>query len=152
MDSSFPFIPGAGKPKQSCNNYRPVALLTCFLRIFENIVLSRISQNCLLDTKYISFPSKQQQDFQTEFGCLIASFVLHETVSHNLELGSNMYLGFLDRSKAFDTVWRKVLLYKLYKLGITGRALTLIDDCHIGKEVVLLLKLDLYDLNNLQIH
>ena len=107
-----PLYKGAGKPKQSWNSYRPVALLSCFLKIFENIVLSRISQNCLLD---ISFPSKQQQGFQAELGCLTASFVLHETVYHNLELGSNTYVGFLDTSKAFDTVWRKVILYKLCK-------------------------------------
>ena len=123
-----PLYKGTGKPKQSCNSYRPVALLPCFLKIFENIVLSRISENCLVD---ISFPNKQQQGFQPELGCLTASFVLHETVYHNLELGSNTYVGFLDTSKAFDTVWRKGLLYKLYKLGITGRAWTLIDDCHI---------------------
>ena len=124
-----PLYKGSGKPKQSCNSYRPVALLSCFLKLFENVILSRISQNCLVDTV---FPNKQQQGFQSELGCLTASFVLHETVYHNLELGSNTFVGFLDTSKAFDTVWRKGLLYKLYKLGITGRAWTLIDDCHIG--------------------
>ena len=49
-------------------------------------------------------------------------------------MGNNTFVGFLDTSQAFDTVWRKDLMYKLHKLGITGKMWTLIDDCHINTE------------------
>ena len=32
-----------------------------------------------------------------------------------------LYRAFIDYSKAFDTVWRKGLWYKLLKKGITGK-------------------------------
>ena len=76
------------------------------------------------------FPHAQQQGFQKELGCLTASFNLQETVLYNLEQGSNVFACFLDTSKAFDTVWRPGLMYKLYDLGITGKLWSLINQCH----------------------
>ena len=35
--------------------------------------------------------------------------------------GKGTYVFFLDVQKAYDTVWRKGLLYKLHKLGIRGK-------------------------------
>ncbi|KAK3088399.1 hypothetical protein FSP39_018702 [Pinctada imbricata] len=80
------------------------------------------------------FPHCEQQGFQKGLGCLTASFNLQETVLHNLECRSNVYVGFIDTSKAFDTVWRAGLLVKLSKLGVKGRIWTLIDDCHYQTE------------------
>ena len=45
-------------------------------------------------------------------------------------MGSNVYIGFLDTSKAFDTVWRRGLMVKLHNLGIKGQIWKVIDDCH----------------------
>ena len=126
-----PLHKGPGKPKELCKSYRPVALLACLFKLFERVIYTRVTENCL---ENISFPNKQQQGFQTNLGCLTASFVLHETVFHNQKMGNNTYIGLLDTSQAFDTVWRKGLMYKLHKLGITGKMWTLIDDCHINTE------------------
>ena len=126
-----PLHKGPGKPKELCKSYRPVALLSCIFKLFERVIYTRVTENCL---ENISFPNKQQQGFQTNLGCLTASFVLHETIFHNLEMGNNTYVGFLDTSQAFDTVWRKGLMYKLHNLGIAGKMWTLIDDCHINIE------------------
>ena len=59
---------------------------------------------------------------------------MHETIYHNLELRNNTYVAFLDTRQAFDTVLRKGLMYKLHKLGITGKVWSLIDDCYINTE------------------
>ena len=55
---------------------------------------------------------------------------MSSTLYHNLEMGSNVYIGFLDTSKAFDTVWRRGLMVKLHNLGIKGQIWKVIDDCH----------------------
>lgn len=122
-----PLYKGDDKQKTSTNSYRPVALLSCFLKIFENVLNSRISKY-VLDSQ--CFPNKQQQGFQEKLGCLTASFNLQEIVYYNLEQGSNVFVGFLDSSKAFDIVWRHGLLFKLYNLGVTGKLWTIINDCH----------------------
>uniref|UniRef100_A0A8W8LUB3 WSC domain-containing protein n=1 Tax=Magallana gigas TaxID=29159 RepID=A0A8W8LUB3_MAGGI len=55
-----PLYKGGDKQKTSTNSYRPVALLSCFLKIFENVLNSRISKY-VLDSQ--CFPNKQQQGF-----------------------------------------------------------------------------------------
>lgn len=112
-----PIYKGGDKPKNSCNSYRPVALLPCIYKLFEKILSNRISSLEITNT----FPNIQQQGFQKQLGCITASFNLHETLNHNLEQGSNIYISFLDTSKAFDTVWRQGLMYKLHNLGIKGK-------------------------------
>lgn len=80
------------------------------------------------------FPNRHQQGFQKHLGCLTTSFCLLETIYNNIELNSKVYVAFLDSRKAFDTVWRKALMYKLYKLGIKGRAWSVINECHLNTE------------------
>lgn len=72
-----PLYKGGDKPKTSCNSYRPVALLSCFLKVFENVINSRISE-FVIDRH---FPCGQQQGFQKHLGCLTASFNMQETIT-----------------------------------------------------------------------
>ena len=59
-------------------------------------------------------------------GSITASFNLQETIAHNIELGSNCYVAFLDAAKAFDNVWHDGLFLKLFEYGIKGKPLNLI--------------------------
>lgn len=65
-----------------------------------------------------------------EGGDLTAAFNLQETILHNTEQGNNVYVSFLDSSKAFDTVWREGLMFQLYNIGVIGKIWTLINNCH----------------------
>lgn len=123
----IPIYKGAGKPKDSCKSYRPVALLPCIFKIFEKIILSRINSEILQHSK---FPNPQQQALSKTSWLFNSSFDLQETVFHNLEQNNNVYVSFLDTSNAFDTVWRNGLLYKLFNHGITGKTWSLIQNCH----------------------
>ena len=83
------------------------------------------------------FPNLQQQGFQKGLSCLTASFNLNETLYYNLELSNSVYVAVLDSRKAFDTVWRKGLMYKLSQLGVKGKLWQIIDDCHIDTHSVI---------------
>lgn len=48
-------------------------------------------------------------------------FILKTLVNKYLDIKKdNFYLCYVDFSKAFDTVWRSALMYKMYKKGIGG--------------------------------
>lgn len=126
-DLIIPIYKGNNKTKSSHDSYRPIALLPCLMKLFEKILTLRIRDHVLPS---VSFPNPQQQGFQPKLGCITASFNLQETVFHNLEQGSPVYVAFLDTQKAFDTVWRHGLMCKLHQLGVKGSLWTLIDDCH----------------------
>lgn len=85
--------------------------------IFEKLLLSR-KKTYVLSTS--DFPNPEQQGIQPKLSCLTASSNLQETICHKLELGSPVYVAFLDTQKAFDTVWRHGLMYKLHRLGVCG--------------------------------
>uniref|UniRef100_A0A8W8ISZ1 Reverse transcriptase domain-containing protein n=1 Tax=Magallana gigas TaxID=29159 RepID=A0A8W8ISZ1_MAGGI len=126
-DLIIPIYKGNNKTKSSPDSYRPIALLPCLMKLFEKTLTLRIRDHVLPS---VSFPNPQQQGFQLKLGCITASFNLQETVFHNLEQGSPVYVAFLDTQKAFDTVWRHGLMCKLHQLGVKGSLWTLIDDCH----------------------
>uniref|UniRef100_A0A8W8L5Q8 Reverse transcriptase domain-containing protein n=1 Tax=Magallana gigas TaxID=29159 RepID=A0A8W8L5Q8_MAGGI len=128
-DLIVPIFKGSNKPRNSPGSYRPIALLPCFLKIFEKLLLNRTK---LIAAISATFPNLQQQGFQQRLGCITASFNLQETLYHFIEHRSTAYVAFLDTQKAFDTVWRHGLMYKLHKLGVKGRLWTLIDDCHVN--------------------
>lgn len=129
QDLIVPIFKGSNKPRNSPDSYRPIALLPCFLKIFEKLLLNRTKSIAAISA---TFPNLQQQGFQQRLGCITASFNLQETLYHFIEHRSTAYVAVLDTQKAFDTVWRHGLMYKLHKLGVKGRLWTLIDDCHVN--------------------
>ena len=80
----------------------------------------------------ISFPSVNQNAYQETLCSLLTSFELQECVSYNLERGSNVLVCFLDSSSAFDTVWHYGLFFKLYELGVVGKAWRLLFSSYQG--------------------
>ncbi|VDI24480.1 Hypothetical predicted protein [Mytilus galloprovincialis] len=122
-----PLFKGGDKSKLSPDSYRPVCLLSSVLKLFEKIVLIRLQTFVVLPE---TFPNPLQHGFQKGLGCLTASFCLLETIYHNIEQNSKVFVAFLDSRKAFDTVWRKALMFKLFNLGVKGKAWSLINDMY----------------------
>ena len=96
--------------KQQPSNYRPISILSPFSKIFENIVLERL-------TKYLSKNNilKQQFGFRANHS---TSHLLADVVSllnKNTDIKKSTCLILLDLKKAFDTVDHKIVLAKLEK-------------------------------------
>lgn len=129
-----PIYKGKGKNKTDANNYRPISLIPCFCKIFEKVLLNRINKH--LESKQPPFPNPQQHGFRKELSCTTAAFNLQETIFHQIERNSHVYVAFLDQKSAFDCVWHDGLFVKLGQLGITGKILRLMRNSYTDLKCV----------------
>ena len=106
-----------GGDKSLPQNYRPVALTSHIIKVFEKCVRNHITtymeENNLLNTS--------QHGFRKGRSCLSNLLTHYDQLLHNLAEGKNTDVVFLDFAKAFDKVDHGVLLHKLKSLGITGK-------------------------------
>ena len=69
-------------------------------------------------------------------GCssLSTTLLLRETIAHNLDRGSSVYVCLLDARKAFDSVWYPGLFFKLNLLGCNINLWRVLWDYYQGFE------------------
>lgn len=110
------------KEKYKSENYRPISLTSNIAKIFERVMYNRIF-------KFISknkIISKQQFGFLKNMGTKDALNKLSSKLYNNLDKNIPTIVTFLDLAKAFDCVNHEILLKKLYKYGIRGKAYDII--------------------------
>jgi len=110
----------------SFDNYRPITLLPCMSKIFERLLLSRISNlferhNCLSD---------YQNGFRPERDTVQHVLLLHEVIAHAREKRQTLYCASIDVRKAYDTVWRDLLWDKLRSFGLPEHLVVLIKSMY----------------------
>ena len=100
-------------------SYRPISMLSCIGKLMERLVNNRLDwvleRNCLLQ------PS--QAGFRKQHSTYDQVLVVENEIRRALSLGHCCIAVFLDLSGAFDAVDHKSVLFKLSKLGISGRIL-----------------------------
>lgn len=101
-------------------NYRPINVLHDFSKIFESCIYDR-----LIDfiTKFNTI-NKDQFGFQRQSVTLSADIALLDEIKKSLDLSNRNICAclFVDVTKAFDTIPHNILLNKLYRYGIRGKA------------------------------
>ena len=95
-------------------NYKPISILSCFLKILEKIVYARTI--AFLNSNSVLCPT--QHGFRPKQSTLHAILDLVSTCFDNVENKKFTGLLLLDLNKAFDTVQHKILLAKLNHYGI----------------------------------
>ena len=91
----------------SKDNYRPIAITSIMSKIIEIVFLSRYSE--FLESSHNQFGYKNKLSTET---CI---FTLKEIINYYRFYSSNVYLCFLDASKAFDKINHFHLFKKLIK-------------------------------------
>jgi len=84
--------------------------MPCISKLIEKLILKRLSDAFALYRT--DFPCAQIQGFRKQLSCMTASFNLQETIYQQIEGNSNVYVGMLDQTAAFDVVWHDVLFAK----------------------------------------
>ena len=87
------------------SNYRPVAVATVMSKLLGHFILSNISPFLATTDNQFSFKAGHSADQCT--------FLLKQTASYFVTIGSSVHAVFLDASKAFDRVLRMKLFEKL---------------------------------------
>ena len=100
------------------NNYRAIAVASNLGKLFSSILLRR-----LIQFRDISYPDTHNQlGFCKNASTADHILTLSTCIEKYIKVGKKrLYACFVDYAKAFDTVCREALLYKLWKLGIQGR-------------------------------
>ena len=105
------------------NNYRPITILPAINKIFEKLIFNRL--NIFFEKNQII--KNNQFGFRSGYSTELAMCKFYEDALTSLNEKNAMCAILLDLSKAFDSVNRNILLYKLYNYGIRGPAYTLLE-------------------------
>ena len=90
--------------------------MCCVAKIYSSILTARL-QNFLENNKILV---DEQNGFRAARSCIDHIFVLTTVLRNRKSLGLGTFLAFIDYKKAFDSVDRSLLLYKLLEIGIHG--------------------------------
>ena len=104
------------------SNYRPISVVHYLCKIIEKLILKRLNSFLL---KFQILHNDQfgfREGKSTSDAIIRLLDYLYDTIDHN-EFAIAL---FIDYQKAFDTVNRNILLRKIEKYGIRGRALDLV--------------------------
>ena len=133
-DAKVIFLRKSGKESYAKpGSYRPISLTAYIGKLFEKIMSRRINQ--LLLNKNVTDPD--QEGFTTGKNTIRYLNRLHMGIESDKEKNLSILVLFVDFEKAYDSIWKKGLITKLYALGIQGNMLKLIDDFISKRKVAL---------------
>ena len=98
-------------------NYRPVALTSHLIKIFEKVLRNRMISH--MEEHDLFNPG--QHGFRQGRSCVSQLVAHYDNITQLLESGKNVDVVYLDFAKAFDKVDFLVTMRKLKLLGITGK-------------------------------
>lgn len=109
--------------KTQLTNYRPISLISNIAKIFERLLYNRLYKF------FIKFRilHKKQFGFRQNVGTTDAQFDITNLVYESIDKNLAVLAVYIDLSKAFDTVNHKLLLDKLFRYGVRGLSLKLIQ-------------------------
>ena len=115
--------------RTDCNNSRGIFLLSLGGKILARIMLSRLVKNiseCILP--------ESQCGFRKERGTIDMIFTLRQVQEKCVEQNTDLYIAFIDLTKAFDTVPRELLWKLLAKYGVPNKFLKILQLFHSNME------------------
>lgn len=108
-----------GESKAIASNYRPVALTSHLIKVFEKVLRNHITK--YLDKYNLLNPN--QHGFRTGHSCLSELLDHYDNILNLLNEGKNVDVIYLDFAKAFDKVDFNIVLQKIKRLGIQNETL-----------------------------
>ena len=108
------------------NNYRGITLNSTLGKLFCTILHDRLSNFC----DHNDIIAKEQAAFRKVYRTTDHIYLLKTIVHKYITQHKKVYTCFVDLEKAFDSVWRKGLLHKIGKIGISGKMFEIIKSIY----------------------
>ena len=103
------------------NNYRGIAISSCLSKLYTMILNSRLTKYLSDSNQVVDNQFGFKKNHRTTDNIFILKSLITKYVKSKLKKSGNyLFSCFIDFSKAFDSVWREGLFYKLLLLGIGG--------------------------------
>ena len=118
-----------GNP-QVCDNHRGIILLSIAGKILANILLNRL--NAHLDQA--GYLPESQCRFRKDRGTIDMIFTVRQLQGKCQEQNMDLYMTFVDLTKAFDTVSRDWLWKIMAKFGCPPRLIAMVKEFHNGMQ------------------
>ena len=115
--------------RTNCDDYRGISLLSIAGKILARVILNRINKH-LVSSVY----PEAQCGFRAGRGTVDMIFGLRQLQEKAREHNSDLYMVFVDLTKAFYTINRDTLWKVLAKLGIPNDMLNVICSFHEGMQ------------------
>ena len=100
------------------NNYCPISILLLYSKILEGLMYNRLLKYLTLNKILV----ENQFGFRQQHSTYMALLKLVNDITEELDKGNCSIEIFIDLSKAFDTVYHKLLLRKMEHCSIRGNA------------------------------
>ena len=112
--------------RSTCGNYRGISLLSCVGKIYADIVLQRIQK--LINNLY----PDSQHGYRDGRSTIDGIFTVRQLMEKSREHCRDLYIVFIDFTKAFDRVNRPLLFKILAKIGCPPKLLQTIQLLYSG--------------------
>ena len=128
------FLRKEGKKSYSLpGSYRPISITAYLGKLLEKI----LSIRAIKFLKKKNYFDPFQEGFTEKKNTIRYLNRLILGIKSDIQQGKTVICLFLDFEKAFDSVWKKGLIVKLFKLGFRGKFLKLIDHFLASRKVCL---------------
>ena len=107
-----------------CENYRTISLMSHTLKILLKILMARLRNQIRPEISEVQF------GFVADKGTTNAIFTMTMLAERCIEMQKDIYLCFIDYSKAFDKVRHEDLFQMLNKLDIDGKDLRILSNLY----------------------
>lgn len=114
--------------KKLCRNYRGITLMSHTTKIFERIILNRISARIEKEQ------SEEQHGFRPGRSTTDLIFAVRQLMEKSWEFNKKVIMLFIDVEKAYDSLDRRGLWKEMERIGIEEGYITVIKEMYRGYE------------------
>ena len=126
------FLRKSGKKSYAIpGSYRPISISPYIGKLIEKIIANRIQKFLTL----LGLHDPDQEGFMDSRNTIRYLNRLILDIQTDIQKKLTSICLFIDFEKAFDSVWKKGLIVKLYQLGIRGKILHLIKDFLFNRKI-----------------